>query len=81
VWTVIKKVRHHGVISFFSWLGGFSVMWRDRLVRELGVVLAIKLAILYLIWRAFFSAPPVNPGEATMEHMLLNTGSVINQEK
>jgi hypothetical protein len=31
-------------------------MWNQPLVRELAVILLIKLAALYLIWFAFFSA-------------------------
>jgi len=56
-------------------------MWRDRLVRELGIVLVIKLAALYLIWRAFFSTAPSLSGEHEMDHLLLNQSSVLNQDK
>ncbi len=56
-------------------------MWRDRLVRELGIVLVIKLAALYLLWRAFYSTAPVPQGEHEMEHRLLNQSSVLNQDK
>ncbi|MGE5129930.1 MAG: cytochrome oxidase putative small subunit CydP [Sphingomonadaceae bacterium] len=31
---------------------------RERLAREVGVVLAVKLAALALLWFAFFRAPP-----------------------
>lgn len=32
-------------------------MWNQALVRELAVVLVIKLAALYVIWLAFFHQP------------------------
>ena len=32
-------------------------MWNQVLVRELAVVLVIKLAALYVIWLAFFHQP------------------------
>jgi len=32
-------------------------MWNQAIVRELAVVLVIKLAALYVIWLAFFHQP------------------------
>jgi hypothetical protein len=32
-------------------------MWNQAIVRELAVVLVIKLAALYVIWLAFFNQP------------------------
>lgn len=32
-------------------------MWNQAIVRELAVVLLIKLAALYVIWLAFFNQP------------------------
>jgi hypothetical protein len=32
-------------------------MWNQTIVRELAVVLVIKLAALYVIWLAFFNQP------------------------
>lgn len=32
-------------------------MWKQAIVRELAVVLVIKLAAIYVIWSAFFSQP------------------------
>jgi hypothetical protein len=31
---------------------------RERLAREVGIVLAVKLAALAVLWFAFFRAPP-----------------------
>lgn len=56
-------------------------MWHDRLVRELAIVLAIKLTVLYLIWRAFFSSPSPLPDETEMERVLLHPSSVVNSNK
>lgn len=56
-------------------------MWRNHLVRELAIILAIKLLALYLIWLGFFSTPPAPPGELEMERMLLNPGSVSPQQR
>ncbi|HEY0635915.1 MAG TPA: hypothetical protein VGE00_11080 [Gammaproteobacteria bacterium] len=55
-------------------------MWRNQLVRELAIILAIKLLALYLIWLGFFSTPAAPPGELEMERMLLNPGSVSSQQ-
>ena len=35
-----------------------SARRRERLAREVGVVLAVKLAALAVLWFAFFRAPP-----------------------
>lgn len=32
-------------------------MWKEHLVRELAVILVIKLVALYVLWLAFFSQP------------------------
>ncbi len=32
-------------------------MWKQVLVRELASVLLLKLAVLFLIWHAFFAQP------------------------
>ena len=38
--------------------GGLGApVWKNRLIRELALVLAIKLAALYGLWFAFFSEP------------------------
>jgi hypothetical protein len=38
--------------------GAPSARRRERLAREVGVVLAVKLAALAALWFAFFRAPP-----------------------
>jgi hypothetical protein len=32
-------------------------MWKQVLIRELATVVALKLAVLFLIWHAFFAQP------------------------
>lgn len=60
-------------------------MWRNHLVRELTIVLVIKLLALYLIWLAFFSTPASPRGEMEMEmemeRRLLNPGSVSHSRE
>lgn len=51
-------------------------MWNQALVRELAVILVIKLAALFLIWQAFFSHPAgreITP--RNMEQFLLEESS------
>jgi hypothetical protein len=40
-------------------------MWKEAIVREIAVVLLIKLAALYAIWFAFFNQPD---GQALSHH-------------
>jgi len=53
-----------------------SGLFSHRLVRELAVVLVIKLIILYLIWLAFFSHPQT-PGVTaeTVSETFLGVGT------
>jgi len=45
--------------------------WRMPLVRELALVLALKLCLLYGLWWAFFSEPPPEPDAKTISQFLI----------
>ena len=50
-------------------------MWKHRLNRELALILAIKLGVLYGIWLAFFDVPAghSNPTAAQVSDAVIGT--------
>jgi len=55
-----KNYRHSPYL-----IGVIVKMWKDASVREIAVVLAIKLILLYGIWFAFFN----HPNERELTHI------------
>lgn len=52
-------------------------LFSGRLVRELSLVLLVKLALLFALWFAFFRQPDVSPpGTHEVSAALLGTGNL-----